>query len=126
MRCPLCRVWVGLQATTCACGFDVATGEVGKAMKQARRDLGKGVLHLLIGLAAIGALATTVMYPALFLGVRSMRLIVALVAISIYGVGRGGWLLLDARRRLAVADRMRQPPEARVVQRGRTGGSAPR
>jgi hypothetical protein len=48
-----------------------------------------------------------------------MKLVVVLLLATIYGIGRGAWLLLDARRRYALADRMRQPPAARVVLRDR-------
>jgi len=55
MRCLVCRSWVGLQATTCACGFDLTTKDVSGVMERARRDLVTG-LHVVVGLGAAGVL----------------------------------------------------------------------
>lgn len=44
---------------------------------------------------------------------------VALVTAAVFCLGRGAWLVFDARRRIAIAERMRQPAVARVVVRDR-------
>ena len=87
-------------------------------METARADVMKALLLLLLGLAAGAALV------ALFMAMsqpsfRSMKFVVLLLLATIYGLGRGTWLVFDARRRYMLADRMRQPPTARVVQRER-------
>ena len=52
-----------------------------------------------------------------------MRVAVVLLMAAIFGIGRGCWLLFDARRRRGVADRLRQPPAARVVRERERPGS---
>ena len=118
MRCPLCRGWVGLQAATCACGFDLASGGVGRAIEQARRDVKKALGLELIGFGCAGALVGWFAIAGTITPFMSMRLLILAMLAAIFGIGRGTWLLLDARRRLAVADRMRTPAAARVVRAG--------
>jgi len=132
MRCPVCQGWVGLQATACACGFDLSTGEVANAMAHARRDLRSARKLELVGLAGAAVFAAVCTLPSLvpedslagsFIAAavasasgRTVAIFVMLPLVTaIYGLGRGTWMRRDARRRLGVADRMRQPPPARVV-----------
>jgi len=129
MRCPVCQGWVGLQATACACGFDLSTGEVANAMEHARRDLGSARKLQLVGLAGAVAVCTLPSlvsedslagsFIAAAVASASGRMVTIFVMLplvtAIYGLGRGTWMHRDARRRLGVADRMRQPPPARVV-----------
>jgi hypothetical protein len=122
MRCPLCRGWVGLQAATCACGFDLVSGGVGPAIRHARADIKKAAAHLLVGFGAGGALVGWFVVAGPFRPFMSMRLLIVTALAAIYGIGRGTWLLFDARRRLAVAERMRTPAAARVVRVGRSPG----
>jgi hypothetical protein len=119
MRCPVCRGWVGLQARTCGCGFDLTTNHVGGAIDSARRDAKKGVLLLIGGIAVSGLLVAFLAGPFATAGTRSLRGVVALVTAAVFCLGRGAWLVFDARRRIAIAERMRQPPVARVVVRDR-------
>ena len=119
MRCPVCRAGVGLHATTCACGFDLVTGEVVGAMERARGDFLTASLLELVGFAAVGALVLLVGSGGLAAISHAMPLLPALVLTAVFGLGRGTWRLFDARRRFRVADRMRQPPAARVVERDR-------
>ena len=123
MRCPLCRGWVGLQAATCACGFDLASGDVGGAVEAARGVANKAVAHLAVGLAAGSALVLLAVVPPVLMTFSSTKLAIVLLLAAVYGVGRGVWLLFDARRRLALAERMRTPPAARVVRGGGSPGA---
>ena len=89
-------------------------------MERARRDLATALLLELVGLGAIGSLVALAVFPDL-LSAAAMRFVVLLLLAATYGIGHGTWLLVDARRRFALADRMRRPPTARVVQRARPG-----
>lgn len=122
MRCPLCRGWVGLQAATCACGFDLATGDVASAIATARRDVKQALGLELIGFGCAGALVGWFAVAGADTPFRSTRLVILAMLAAIFGIGRGTWLLFDARRRLAVAERMRTPPAARVVRGGERPG----
>lgn len=83
-------------------------------MESARRDRGLGLLFGVVGLGAAVALALLSTTSGLPRGVEVRALVILLMA-AIFGIGRGGWLLFDARRRLRIADELRQPPPARIV-----------
>src|SRR5262252_5819729 len=134
MHCPLCGARVGLLARDCACGFNLQTNDPAEAIVRARHELKTARKLLWIGLA--GAIGTVLL--ALLLsshlswldwyahrdpGERLKSPKKALAAYlpllvpmtACYGLGRGGWIAVRARRRLAVASRMQRPPTARVV-----------
>jgi hypothetical protein len=119
----VCRGWVGLRADICACGFDLGTRNVERAIEQARRDLRTGRLLQLAGLGGIAVCAALfLMPPGLSIGwtMRTWFLVRGLPVITaIYGLGRGIGQRRDARRRLAVTEQMQRLPAARVVQRDR-------
>ena len=119
----MCRGWVGLRADVCACGFDLGTRNVERAIEQARRDLRTGRLLQLAGLGGIAVCAALFLTPpGLSIGwtMRTWFLVRGLPVITaIYGLGRGIGLRRDARRRLAVTEQMQRLPAARVVQRDR-------
>jgi len=119
----VCRGWVGLRADVCACGFDLGTRNVERAIEQARRDLRTSWLLQLAGLGGIAVCAALfLMPPGLSIGwtMRTWFLVRGLPVITaIYGLGRGIGLRRDARGRLAVTEQMQRLPAARVVQRDR-------
>lgn len=118
MRCPLCRGWVGLQAASCGCGYDLAGGNVVGAIERARRDIKQALGLELIGFGSAAALVGWFAIAGTVQPFLSMRLAMFTLLAAIFGIGRGTWLLFDARRRLAVAERMRTPAAARVVRTG--------
>ena len=119
----MCRGWVGLRADVCACGFDLGTRNVERAIEQARRDLRTSWLLQLAGLGGIAVCAALfLMPPGLSIGwtMRTWFLVRGLPVITaIYGLGRGIGLRRDARGRLAVTEQVQRLPAARVVQRDR-------
>jgi hypothetical protein len=95
----VCRGWVGLRADICACGFDLGTRNVERAIEQARRDLRTGRLLQLAGLGGIAVCAALfLMPPGLSIGwtMRTWFLVRGLPVITaIYGLGRGIGLRRD-------------------------------
>jgi hypothetical protein len=117
--CPVCRGQVRFRATTCACGFDLATGELAIAMERASRDLWNAWKLQLVGLGAFGPLLAFCLVPMLLESRLGLPGFLTLLLATTYGLGHGTSLHHDARRRLRVMNRMRQLPLARVVQRDR-------
>jgi len=118
-----------LRATVCACGFDVAGGDVGNAVANGRRDVRNARLLLLAGIAAAGAFAflcsADIPDAALAMLPRKVQVLAPLLlaATAIYGSGRGVSLYFYARRRIGILERMRQPAAARVVRQTRDDAS---
>lgn len=84
-------------------------------MTRARRDTWKALLLQLMGIAATAAAAGLIWLGS----ARGFRPVMVLGLVAIFGLGRGTWLLFDARRRLRVANARRLPAPARVLRRAR-------
>jgi hypothetical protein len=115
MLCPVCRGQVRLRATTCACGFDLATGELAIALERAGRDLWNARKLQLVGLGALGPLVAFCVVPMLLESMLGLPGLLTLFVVTAHGTS----LHHEARGRLRVMNRMRQLPLARVVQRDR-------
>jgi len=83
-------------------------------MKSAHHDQLTGVILVLGGLGAFGALVWLLGTEAPR-SMASWKVVMGLVLAASYGVIHGSWKLYDTRRRLRVAEQMRRVPTARVV-----------